>query len=53
MRFDLAAFDALCVRAIQRLDDQRDASAWKHEPTLLGWDHVHPELVGCVPAIEV
>jgi len=23
--------------------------AWRSEPTLLGFDHVHPELVGAVP----
>ncbi len=48
MRLDAAkwrAWDAMMVRSIRALE----AAKWSKTPTLLGWDHVHAELVGAVP----
>ena len=35
--------------AVVRYQRQLEGEAWRDEPTLIGWDHVHVELVGIVP----
>jgi len=38
--------------SITRYLRQLEGDAWRDEPTLLGFDHVHPELVGAIPTVE-
>ena len=49
------AFDALCQRIADRArgDAYDSIESWTDPPTLLGFDHVHPELVGPVPTTEI
>lgn len=37
----------------RRLARLLEADAWRPEPTLLGFEHVHAELVGVVPTTEI
>lgn len=39
--------------AVTRYLRQLEGEAWADTPTLLGFDHVHPELVGAVPTVEL
>ncbi len=38
--------------AVVRYQRQLEGDAWQDEPTLLGFEHVHVELVGVVPTVE-
>ncbi len=38
--------------AVTRYLRQLEGEAWRDEPTLLGFEHVHVELVGVVPTVE-
>ncbi len=38
--------------AVTRYLRQLESDAWRDEPTLMGFEHMHVELVGVVPTVE-
>ncbi len=52
MKLPVEKLEAITL-AVTRYQRQLEGDAWRDEPTLIGWDHVHVELVGVVPTTEI